>query len=324
MNIRQRLNRISILTITITLFIILYLGGIMRYGFNVSTFLNLFNDNAFLVIATVGIFFVLLTGGIDISISSVLAFTCVLSAYMLQNGHSPYFIMPLVLFIGFTFGALQGFLIVHFKLQPFIVTLAGLFSMRALCSVISKAAIPIKDPFYLKIALAKFRFKLGGHNAKLYYYAILALIVVLIAAYVLRFSKFGRTVYAVGGNELSASLMGLPVKRTKILVYAISGFCASLGGVLYSLYTLAGYSLQNLGLELDAISSAVIGGTLLTGGVGSVFGAMIGVLIQGLIQTVVTYQNLNTWWTKVTIAGLLFLFIVIQRLMAVKNHQVKT
>jgi simple sugar transport system permease protein len=224
MNIRQRLNRVNILTITVVLFIVLFFGGVVRYGFSISTFLNLFNDNAYLIIATVGIFFVLLTGGIDISIASVLAFTCVLSASLLERGYAPLFVIILVLSIGVLFGGFQGFLIVHFKLQPFIVTLAGLFSMRALCSVISKAAIPIKHPLYLKIALAKFRFKVGGQNAKLYYYAILAIVVVLAAAYVLRYTKFGRTVYAVGGNELSASLMGLPVKRTKILVMPYPDF----------------------------------------------------------------------------------------------------
>ena len=127
----------------------------------------------------------------------------------------------------------------------------------------------------------------------------------------------------MGGGEQSAVLMGLPVARTKISVYAISGFCAALAGVVFSFYTLAGYSLQNMGLELDAISSAVIGGTLLTGGVGTVIGTMFGVLIQGVIQTIVTYQNLNTWWTKVTIAALLCVFIVIQRIIAIRAEKLK-
>ena len=139
----------------------------------------------------------------------------------------------------------------------------------------------------------------------------------------LKYTKFGRSVYALGGNEQSAVLMGLPVARTKIAVYAISSFCAALAGVVFSFYTLAGYSLQNMGLELDAISSAVIGGTLLTGGVGSIIGTAIGVLIQGIIQTIVIYQNLNTWWTKVTIAALLCIFIVIQRIISIRAEKAK-
>jgi len=323
MSIRQRLNSISILTITVSLFVSMFLLGIFQYRFGASTFLNLFNDNAYLIIATAGIFFVLIIGGIDISIGSTVAFTCVFSAWMLQRGYGPGTVIPLVLVTGIVFGLLQGYLIVRFALQPFIVTLAGQFFMRALCAIISNAAIAIKDPFYIKIALAKFRFRLWGQNAKIYYYAVLAVLVVLLAAFLLKSTKAGRTFYAVGGNEQSAILMGLPVKRIKIIAYGISSFCAALGGVIYSLYTLAGYSLQNVGLELDAISSAVIGGTLLTGGVGSVFGATVGVLIQGLIQTVVTYQNLNTWWTKVTVAALLCLFIIFQRFMTLNSARIK-
>lgn len=323
MKIKKRLSNISILTITVSLFIIMFFMGILIYGFGISTFLNLFNDNGYLIIATVGIFFVLIIGGIDISIGSTIAFTCVFSAWMLQQGYSPLVVIPLVMFIGMAFGALQGFLIVRFELQPFIVTLAGQFFMRALCTIISNAAIAIRDPLYIKVALAKYRLGPWGQNAKIYYYAILALLVVLIAAFILKHTRFGRTFYAIGGNEQSASLMGLPVKRIKIMAYSICSFCAALGGINYSLYTLAGYSLQNVGLELEAISSAVIGGTLLTGGVGSVFGATIGVLIQGLIQTVVTYQNLNTWWTKVTVAALLCSFIIFQRFMTINAAQAK-
>ena len=160
-------------------------------------------------------------------------------------------------------------------------------------------------------------------KGKLYSYAFIAFAVIAVAFYVLKYTKFGRSVYALGGNEQSAVLMGLPVARTKIAVYAISSFCAALAGVVFSFYTLAGYSLQNMGLELDAISSAVIGGTLLTGGVGSIIGTAIGVLIQGIIQTIVIYQNLNTWWTKVTIAALLCIFIVIQRIISIRAEKAK-
>jgi simple sugar transport system permease protein len=160
-------------------------------------------------------------------------------------------------------------------------------------------------------------------KAKLYYYVLISLVVLAAAFYALKFTRFGRSVYAVGGNDQSAQLMGLPAGRTRIVVYGISGFCAALGGVVFSFYTLAGYSLQNMGLEMDAISSAVIGGTLLTGGVGSVLGSTFGVLIQGIIQNIVTYENLNTWWTKVTNAALLCIFIVIQRLIVVRGEKKK-
>ena len=317
---KLHINNIS-LTITAILFAALFTFGSVSYDqfFSLSTFLNLFNDNAYLIIAAIGITFVLLTGGIDISIASTIAFTCVFSAYLLRLGVPEYIVIPLVLFIGLVLGLIMGYMIQEYKLQPFIVTLAGQFFMRGLCSVISTQSIPITNEFYKQVALNKI--KLG--SGKIYYYVFIALIILCIAVYLLKYTRFGRCVYAIGGNELSANLMGLPVKKTKIMVYAISSFCAALAGVVFSFYTLAGYSLQNIGLELDAISSAVIGGTLLSGGVGSVIGTTVGVLIQGIIQTIVTYQNLNTWWTKVAIAALLCIFIVIQRILSLRTDKGK-
>jgi simple sugar transport system permease protein len=319
-NRKLHINNIS-LTITAVLFVALFTFGSVSYDqfFSLSTFLNLFNDNAYLIIASVGVTFVLLTGGIDISIASTIAFTCVFSAYLLRLGVAEYIVIPLVLLIGILLGLGMGYMIQEYKLQPFIVTLAGQFFMRGLCSVISTQSIPITNEFYKHVALNKI--KLG--SGKIYYYVFIALIIIFAAVYLLKYTRFGRCIYAIGGNEQSANLMGLPVRRTKIAVYAISSFCAALAGVVFSFYTLAGYSLQNIGLELDAISSAVIGGTLLTGGVGSVLGTTVGVLIQGIIQTIVTYQNLNTWWTKVAIAALLCIFIVIQRMISSRTEKGK-
>ncbi|MEE0419865.1 MAG: galactofuranose ABC transporter, permease protein YjfF [Lachnospiraceae bacterium] len=322
-----QINNVSLL-ITIVLFILMFIFGSVKYDnfLSVSTFLNLFNDNAYLMIAGIGVTFVLITGGIDISISSTIAFTGVFSAYLLEKGAPAFVVIALVLIIGIVIGAAQGALIHYFKMQPFIVTLAGQFLMRGLCVVISEASIPISNPFFKSMALGKVAVKLGeakALNGKIYYYVFILVAVLLISAYVLKCTKFGRSVYALGGNETSADLMGLNVARTKISAYAISSFCAALGGVVFSFYTLAGYGLQNMGMELDALSSAVIGGTLLTGGVGTVVGTTVGAMIQGIIQTIVTYQNLNTWWTKVTIAALLCFFIVIQRIIAIRAEKLK-
>lgn len=324
---KMRINNVS-LVITIILFIAMFLFGSVKYDnfLSISTFLNLFNDNAYLMIAGIGVTFVLITGGIDISISSTVAFTGVFSAFLLEKGTPAFVVLPLVLVIGILVGAGMGALIHYFKLQPFIVTLAGQFLMRGLCVVISEASIPISDPFFKSMALGKVAVKLGESkalNGKIYYYVFILLVVLLIATYVLKCTKFGRSIYALGGNEQSAALMGLNVARIKIFAYAISSFCAALAGIVFSFYTLAGYGLQNMGMELDALSSAVIGGTLLTGGVGTVIGTTLGAMIQGIIQTIVTYQNLNTWWTKVTIAGLLCFFIVVQRIIAIRAEKSK-
>lgn len=322
---KVKISNISLI-IAVTMLIVMFLAGAGvydRFG-QISTVMNLFNDNAYLIVVAVGMTFVLLTGGIDISVASTLAFTGVFSAFLLEKGWSALVVIPLVLLIGTFVGFAQGYAVHTFQIAPFLVTLAGQFLMRGMCAVISTVSIPINNGFYKAAALGKISWKMSsGGTAKLYYYVFAALAVLLIAWFVLKYTRFGRAVYAVGSNEQSARYMGLPVATVKIGVYAISGFCAALGGVLFSFYTLAGYSLQNMGLELDAISSAVIGGTLLTGGVGTVIGSMVGVLIQGIIQTIVTYQNLNTWWTKVTVAAILCFFILIQRAIAIRAEKKK-
>lgn len=322
-----QINNIS-LVITVILFVMMFLFGSVQYKnfLSLSTFLNLFNDNAYLMIAAIGATFVLIIGGIDISIASTIAFTGVCSAYLLEKGVPAAVVIILMLLIGIVVGCMQGALIHYFKLQPFIVTLAGQFLMRGLCVVISERSIPISDPFFKTMALGKINIHLGEAkplNGKIYYYVIILAVVLAVAVYVLKYTKFGRSLYALGGSEMSADLMGLNVARTKIAAYGISSFCAALGGIVFSFYTLAGFGLQNMGMELDALSSAVIGGTLLTGGVGTVIGTVVGVMIQGIIQTIVTYQNLNTWWTKVTIAALLCFFIVIQRMIAIRTEKTK-
>ena len=322
---RFRVKNVSLLIAVIMLVALYIFGANMydRFG-RISTILNLFNDNAYLIVVSVGMTFVLLTGGIDISVASTLAFSSVLSAYLLQKGWGAGIVIAIALLIGTFVGFLQGYAIHTYNIAPFLITLAGQFLMRGMCAVISTVSIPINNPFFKAAALGKISWKMSsGGMAKLYYYVFVALAVVLIAWYVLKYTRYGRAVYAVGSNEQSAQYMGLNVKAVKIGVYAISGFCAALGGILFSFYTLAGYSLQNMGLELDAISSAVIGGTMLTGGVGTVIGSMVGVLIQGIIQTIVTYQNLNTWWTKVTIAAILCFFILIQRFTAIRAEKDK-
>jgi len=118
--------------------------------------------------------------------------------------------------------------------------------------------------------------------------------------------------------------MGVPVGRTTILIYGLSGFLAGLSGIVYSLYTSAGYSLATVGVELDAIAAVVIGGTLLTGGAGFVGGTLVGVLIQGLIQTYITFDgSLSSWWTKILIGALLFAFILMQKAILLLSRQNK-
>jgi Ribose/xylose/arabinose/galactoside ABC-type transport systems, permease components len=301
--------------VTIGLFVLVFLAGSFRYTgfFSSQVLLNLFIDNAFLLIVAVGMTFVILSGGIDLSVGAMVALTTMLSASLVeQQGWPPAVVIPLVLAIGSVFGWGMGAVIHYFKIQPFIVTLAGMFLARGLCYVISINTITITDPFYKQMAMTKIKLP-GGSFISIS--VIIALAVVALAIYLSRYTRFGRNTYAIGGSEQSALLMGLPVARTKMLVYAFSGFCSALGGVVFTFYMLSGYGLHAVGLELDAIAAVVIGGTLLTGGVGYVAGTLFGVLIQGVIQTIVNFEGtLSSWWTKIVIGLLLFLFILLQRI----------
>lgn len=300
---------------TLALFLGMYGAGGIRYqGFtDTQVFLNLFVDNAFLIVLAVGLTFVILTGGIDLSVGSVVALSTMVAAWTLQQGWPPYASMVAVLMVGTTLGTLTGLVIHYFDVQPFIATLAGMFLARGLCYLISVESIPIRDETFFRIAAGSLTLP-GGYYVS--WSVPIALGVVAVAIFVLHRTRFGRTVYAIGGNERSALLMGLRVAAVKVGVYTISGFCASLAGLLFTFYMLSGYSLHAVGMELDAIAAVVIGGTLLTGGRGLVIGSLLGVLVLGIIQTFISFDGtLSSWWTKIVIGALVLVFVVMQRLL---------
>ena len=207
------------------------------------------------------------------------------------------------------------------SLLAFIVTLGGMFLARGLCYVISIDSISITEPSFT--VLSEYRMVLGEETF-ISAGALVAVVILLIGIYIAHFTRFGRTVYAIGGNERSAMLMGLPVGRTKIMVYVLSGFCSALGGVLVTLYMLSGYGLHALGFEMDAIAAAVIGGTLLTGGVGYLAGTLVGVLILGVIQTLIAFDGeLSSWWTRIGIGALLFVFCLLQRMLERSSKKIQ-
>lgn len=246
--------------VTICLLIVMFAAGSFRYTgfFSPQVLLNLLIDNAFLIIVAVGMTFVIVSGGIDLSVGSMIALTTMISATLVQHlGWPPFVVIPLVLLIGSCFGWMMGAIIHYFKIQPFIVTLAGMFLARGLCYVISINTITIDNAFYTSAAQTKIYFP-GGYFISIS--VIIALFVVVGASYLAHYTRFGRNTYALGGSEQSALLMGLPVARTKILVYAFSGLCSAMAGVVFTFYMLSGYGLHAVGLELDAIAAVVIGG----------------------------------------------------------------
>ncbi|MBB6636370.1 galactofuranose ABC transporter, permease protein YjfF [Cohnella thailandensis] len=310
--------------VTLGLLAAMFAAGSLRYTgfFSMQVLYNLLIDNSFLLITAVGMTFVILSGGIDLSVGSVIALTTMVCASLVeQNGWPPAVVIPMVLAMGSLFGALMGAIIHYFRIQPFIVTLAGMFLARGLCYVISIDTITIADPFYTRVAQTKISLPGGFVSINV----LIALVVVLLAVYLAHYTRFGRKVYAIGGSEHSSLLMGLPVARTKILVYTLSGFCSSLAGVVFTFYMLSGYGLHAMGLELDTIAAVVIGGTLLTGGVGFIAGTFLGVLIQGVIQTIISFEGtLSSWWTKIVIGLLLFVFILFQRVLSERRISIKS
>jgi galactofuranose transport system permease protein len=274
---------------------------------------NLLTDNAFLGIAAVGMTFVILSGGIDLSVGAVIGFTTVLVAVLVSwAGLHPLFAFAVALAVAALFGAAMGAAIHYLKVPSFIVTLAGMFLARGAASVLSPDSIGIKHEFYTAVSKSYILLPGGG---RLTVVGMLMLAVFAFGIVLAHRTRFGSYVYALGGSETSAALMGVPVARTTIQIYVLSSVTAGLAGVVFSLYTSAGYSLSALGVELDAIAAVVIGGTLLTGGYGFIAGTFIGVMLQGLVQTYIVFDgSLSSWWTKIVIGSLLFMFILLQRL----------
>ncbi|QRN94035.1 sugar ABC transporter permease YjfF [Archangium violaceum] len=293
-------------------YVLLYAAAALRYDgfFSLPIFINFLSNNAVLGIVAVGMTFVILSGGIDLSVGAVMSFSSVLIGVLVMDHHWNVFAaIGLALACGTTLGALLGTLIHTTGIKPFIVTLAGMFFVRGLAFIIHLESIAIVDPRHTAIATTRI--------GSLPLTAVLFLAFVAIGWYVAVLTPFGRNIYALGGGEEAALLMGLPVKRTKIAVYAVSGFCASFAGAVLTFYLSSGSHLEGVGMELDAIATVVIGGTLLAGGVGSVFGTLVGVLMLGLVLTsITTYEGmLSSGLTRVAIGALLLGFVLLQKLL---------
>jgi galactofuranose transport system permease protein len=306
-------NNAPLLT-TITIFIVAYFvaGRVYPAMQKPQVFFNLFINNAALLIVSIGMTLVIITGGIDLSVGGVIALTSVASAALLRDGASPFVVMPLMIVIGILFGLALGSIIHFLKVQPFIVTLMGMYFARGLAYIISLEAVPIENAAYKSVGLTPLYIPLIP-NAYVYLYALVGPILLIVAIYLSFFTRFGRTIYAIGNNEQSARLMGLPAGRTKIAVYAFSGFCSSLAGIVWSVALLSGYGQYAPSMELDAIAAVVIGGTMLTGGVGNVIGTAFGVLITGTIISILQFNGtLSSWWTRIVVGVLTLIFIGIQ------------
>lgn len=304
---------IPLLATFVLLLLMFLIGAVQFENFaSLQVMTNLFTDNAFLLVVALGMTLVILSGGIDLSVGAVVALSGVLCAVLITEYQwHPLVAFPVILMLGTLFGMTMGGLIHTYQLQPFIVTLAGMFFARGLATTISEESVGIEHPLYS--AVADFGIALPG-NAWLPGSTIFVILLIAALFLLTHYSRFGGYIYAVGGNRQSAELMGVAVGRTTVGIYALSSFLAALAGILYTFYTSSGYALTGIGLELDAIAAVVIGGTLLTGGSGYILGTVLGVMLMGTIHTYLIFDGtLNSWWARIAIGALLFIFIALQK-----------
>lgn len=322
---------------TIGIFLVIYAFGAIVYGAKgftkLRTFTMLFVDNAYIGISAVGMTMVLITGGIDLSVAAVASLTGMFLAYgTTVLGLNPWLCMAFSVFVGIALGLGMGALVTYLKIPPFVATLTGMFLARGVCSLISRESISINNEVIDALAGWKVYFMKysGGEWVKIKPVAyinlnvVLFIVMILLGTYILQKTRFGRNVYAVGGNEQSARLMGLPVDRTKMMVYGFNGLCSALAGIAYALYVKSGWNLALQGGELDVISAAVIGGVLLSGGVGYMVGTFFGVLLKAVIPCLITFNGtLSSWWGKIITGLLVLLFVALQQIVMSRSRHGK-
>ncbi|MEY8515809.1 sugar ABC transporter permease YjfF [Lachnospiraceae bacterium 29-84] len=323
-----------LLSITIIVFFLMYIGAIVFQGQgfrNPQSFFNLLNANAALIVLSCGLSLVMITGGIDISVGGVTALVSMCCAVYLDfhNGNVAMAIV-IALAIGLAFGAFQGFLVAYLDIQPFIVTLAGMFFARGMTTIVNTEPFNVANEAFKALKNTRVIIPgLGTLNRKGIYVdayveigVIVAILIVIIMFCFLRWTKLGRSFYAVGGNRQSALMLGINVKRTRFLSHLICGFLAGIGGFVYFLHVGSGSASHATGAEMDAIASSIIGGTMLTGGVGNIAGTFFGVLSLGTIQSIVSTAGLDkAWWTGITRAAMLCVFLVIQSVLMARKKK---
>ena len=316
--------------ISIGIFAAMYIGAMLtlKGGFlKPQQIFDLLNDNAALIIIACSLTVVMIGGGINISVGGVIGLTVMSCALFLNKvGVESSFLSILLTFllalgIGLGFGLLQGFLVSYLEIQPFIVTLAGMFLARGLTTILSVNPVKVQHEAFLALVKTKLKISWLGYTAqngnlipaKIEIGAIVAIAVVVLMYLMLRYTKLGRSIYAVGGNRQSALMLGINVKSTIFWSYVISGLLSGLAGFVFLMHKPAGNASVAMRGEMDAIAASIIGGTLLTGGVGNVIGTLFGAMILATIQKIIALSPLNaSWWQEMANGAMLGFFIILQ------------
>ncbi len=328
-----------LLIITIAVFFVMYIAAVLFLGSGFKkpqTFFNILNENAALIILACGMSLVMITGGIDISVGTLTALVCMSMAVHLDpqvEGAAPGSVPSAILLalgIGCAYGIVQGFLVAYLEIQPFIVSLAGMFFAKGMTTIVNASQFNVEhEAFKALKAVRVYVPGMGSVNKKGVYIpayveigVLVAIAVVILLFCLLRWTRLGRSFYAVGGNNQSANMLGINVKRTKFLAHFLCSLLASVGGIVYFLHVGSGSPTHASGAEMNAIASSIIGGTLLSGGVGNIIGTFFGVLSLGTIKNIVSSMGLDeAWWTNITVSLMICLFLVIQSLVLLRKKK---
>ncbi len=325
-----------LLTITIVVFILMYALAVVVLGSGFrkpQAFFNILNENAALIILSCGMSIVMITGGIDISVGTLTALVCMSCAVHLDyKGGSVFTAMLLALGIGVAFGLVQGYLVAYLDIQPFIVSLAGMFFAKGMTTIVNSTQFNVAhEGFQALKATRVYVPGMGSLNKRGIYVpayvepgVIVALVIVVLLFVLLKWGKLGRSFYAVGGNVNSANMLGINVKKTKFLAHLLCSTLAGIGGFVYFMHVGSGSPSHAAGAEMNAIASSIIGGTMLTGGVGNVLGTFFGVLSLNTIKNIVASLGLDeAWWTNITVAAMICLFLLIQSVVLMRKNKNK-
>ena len=325
-----------LLIITIAVFVVMYAGAVIFLGagfLKPQTFFNILNENAALIILSCGMSLVMITGGIDISVGTVTALVCMVCAVHLDyQGGTVGTAMLLALGIGVAFGLVQGYLVAYLEIQPFIVSLAGMFFAKGMTTIVNSTQFNVtNEAFQALKAIRVYVPGMGSINKRGIYVpayvepgVIVALLIVLLLFILLKWGKLGRSFYAVGGNMASANMLGINVKRTKFLAHLLCSTLAGICGFVYFLHVGSGSPSHASGAEMNAIASSIIGGTMLTGGVGNILGTFFGVLSLNTIKNIVSSLGLDeAWWTNITVAAMICLFLLVQSVVLLRKNKAK-
>jgi len=325
-----------LLMITIIVFVVMYICAVVFIGKGFAkpqSFLNILNENAALIVLSCGMSLVMITGGIDISVGQVTALVCMACAVHLDfHGGSVVTSLLIALGIGLAFGLVQGFLVAYLNIQPFIVTLAGLFFAKGMTTIINATQFNVENAEFQALKAVRITVPgLGAYNKAGKYVpahveigVIVALLVVIVLFVILRWTKLGRNFYAVGGNNQSANMLGIDVRFTKFMAHLLCGLCAGIGGFVYFMHVGSGSPSHASGAEMNAIASSIIGGTMLTGGVGNIAGTLFGVLSLSTIKQIVASLGLDeAWWTNITVAAMLCIFLLVQSVILSRKNKNK-